>query len=370
MGRLDSPEQERPRAGQAPGGIRAAQAVTEAASLGVYPPQSRAVPHPPTSVERILPPDSVPHSPRELLHALRQRLSGPPLTRFAPAPTGHLHLGHLVSAIWVWGIARALGGRVLLRIEDHDRNRSRAEFEAALLEDLEWLGLEPDIGTLAQLRHGPSPHRQSNREGRYAVELQRLVQQGFAYGCRCTRGTIAAVAGDAPDRETPYPGTCRGLGLEPGPGLGARIVMQPGMEVFDDVRLGRQAQDPWRQCGDLLARDRSGNRTYQFCVAVDDRDQGVDLVIRGEDLLDSTGRQLRLARMLGRHQPPVFLHHPLIRRPDGTKLSKANRDTGVRELREAGLSAAMLLGDAACRSGLIERPRPVRAAELAALFAV
>lgn len=323
----------------------------------------------PASVEHSLSHEpGVPPGPRELLHALRRRLAGPPLTRFAPAPTGYLHLGHLVNAVWVWGIARALGGRVILRVEDHDRTRSRPEFEAALLEDLEWLGLEPDLGTIPQLRHGPSPYRQTNRDARYAVELQRLVERRCAYGCRCTRRTIAAVAGDDPDRETPYPGTCRGLGLEPGPGLGARIVMEPGMEAFDDARLGRQAQDPWRQCGDLLARDRNGNWTYQFCVTVDDRDQGVDLVIRGEDLLDSTGRQIRLARLLERHTPPVFLHHPLIRQADGTKLSKANRDTGLRELREAGLSAAMLLGDAACRSGLLERPRPIRPSDLPALF--
>lgn len=273
-----------------------------------------------------------------------------------------------MNAVWVWGITRALGGRVILRVEDHDRTRSRPEYEAALLDDLEWLGLEPDLGTIAQLRHGASPYRQSNREARYTVELRRLVERGFAYGCRCTRRTIAAVAGDAPDRETAYPGTCRGLGLEPGPGLGARVLMEPGVEAFDDARLGRQAQDPWRQCGDLLARDRTGNWTYQFCVTVDDRDQGVDLVIRGEDLLDSTGRQIRLARLLERYTPPVFLHHPLIRRADGTKLSKANRDTGIRELREAGVSAAMLLGDAASRSGLLERPRPIRPSDLASLF--
>ena len=322
-----------------------------------------------TKPEHHLSPEpGVPHGPREILHALRQRLSGPPLTRFAPAPTGHLHLGHLVNAVWVWGIARALRGRVILRIEDHDRIRSRPEYEAAILEDLEWLGLEPDLGTVPQLRHGPSPYRQSNREGRYAVELQRLVERGLAYGCRCSRQGIAAAAGDAPGQETPYPGTCRALRLPPGPGLGTRIIMEPGMETFDDVRLCRQAQDPWRQCGDLLARDRNGNWTYQFCVTVDDRDQGVDLVIRGEDLLDSTGRQIRLGRLLERHTPPVFLHHPLLRHPDGIKLSKANRDTGLRELRGAGLSRAMLLGDAAYRSGLLERPRPVQPPELASLF--
>lgn len=308
-------------------------------------------------------------APGTIVGALGARLPGPPLTRFAPAPTGWLHLGHLVNAVWVWGLARALGGRVLLRVEDHDRTRCRPEYEAGVLEDLEWLGLEPDLGTPSQFRHGPTPYRQSDRATRYAVELGRLQARGLAYGCRCSRKDIADAGGDAPDRETPYPGTCRALDLPLEPGTGVRIRMDPGIERFDDARLGPAAQEPARQSGDLLVRDRQGHWTYQYCVVVDDRDQQVDLVIRGEDLLASTGRQIRLARLLERLTPPVFLHHPVIRRSDGSKLSKAAGDTGLRELRAAGHAPGALLGEAAARSGLLDRPRTLGPADLASLFA-
>ena len=123
-----------------------------------------------------------------------------------------------------------------------------------------------------------------------------------------------------------------------------------------------------RQCGDLLLRDRLGHWTYQFAVTVDDLDQGVDLVIRGEDLLASTGRQIRLARLLGRQVPPVFLHHALVRRQDGHKLSKSSRDTSVRDLRAGGATAAQLLGRAAALCGLAPAGARIEAGDLAGLF--
>jgi glutamyl/glutaminyl-tRNA synthetase len=144
--------------------------------------------------------------------------------------------------------------------------------------------------------------------------------------------------------------------------------VEEGNELFTDLLLGPQSQQPARQCGDLLVRDRADNWTYQFAVTVNDLDQGIDLVIRGEDLLASTGRQLQLARFLGRPKPPVFLHHPLICRPDRTKLSKANRDSGIRELRDSGMSPSAVLGLAAFRGGLIEAVRDLAAGELHRLF--
>lgn len=260
------------------------------------------------------------------------------ITRFAPAPTGYLHLGHVANALFVWGVAEARGAKVLLRIEDHDRQRCRPEFEAALLEDLAWLGFAPDPA------FGP-PLRQSDHPERYETAVEELRRRGHhVYACDCSRKALALVAGDAPDRETPYSGRCRERGLEPGPGLGLRVVLAGGEERFDDLALGPQAQAPAAQCGDLLLRDRLGNWTYQFSVVVDDLLQGVDLVVRGVDLLESTGRQIALARMLGRTIPPAFLHHPLIRRPGGEKLSKASRDTAIRELRAAGASPEALFG--------------------------
>jgi glutamyl-Q tRNA(Asp) synthetase len=300
------------------------------------------------------------------LAALSDRLPRRPLTRFAPSPTGYLHLGHVANAVWVWGLARALGGRVLLRIEDHDRGRCRPAYEAALFDDLAWLGLEPDLGRPAELGAGPSGYRQSDSTADYDRALATLGSGVFA--CDCSRKDLAELEGDVPNRETRYTGRCRDRGLVAAPGRGLRLRVEPGSERFDDARLGPQVQDPSAQCGDLLLRDRLGQWTYQLAVVVDDLRHGVDLVIRGDDLLSSTGRQIRLARQLGRAQPPVYLHHPLIRKPAGDKLSKSGGDTGIRELREAGHSPAALLGRAAQLTGLQAGSGPVAAADLAKLF--
>jgi glutamyl-Q tRNA(Asp) synthetase len=301
------------------------------------------------------------------LAALAARLPSRPLTRFAPSPTGFLHLGHVANAVWVWGLARALGGRVLLRLEDHDRSRCRAAYEAALLEDLEWLGLEPDVGPVAEFRAGASPLRQSDAGAAYAAALDRLGTAVFA--CDCSRKDLALKGGDVFNEETRYPGRCRTRRLARAPGRGLRLRVQPGVERFVDARLGPQEQHPTDQCGDLLLLDRLGQWTYQFAVVVDDLRQGVDLVIRGEDLLASTGRQTLLGRRLGRASPPVYLHHPLIRKPGGEKLSKSSGDSGVRELRAAGDEPAAVLGRAAWLTGLQAEPAPVAPDDLAKLFA-
>lgn len=299
---------------------------------------------------------------------LARRLPDRPLTRFAPSPTGWLHLGHVVNAVYVWGVARALGGRVLLRIEDHDRGRCRPQYERGLLEDLEWLGLVPDQGSIGELRAGSSAFRQSDSDEAYREALARLAAAGLVFGCDCSRREIDAEVGGAINRETRYSGRCRERGLPLEGAGGVRLRIEAGEERFVDARLGEQAQEPSRQCGDLLLRDRLGNWTYQFAVTVDDRRHGVDLIIRGEDLLESTGRQLRLTRLLGGNRPPAFLHHPLVFRPDGAKLSKAARDSGIRDVRSEGTTAAEVLGRAACMGGLLDHPRPLLPADLAGLF--
>jgi glutamyl/glutaminyl-tRNA synthetase len=257
------------------------------------------------------------------------------LTRFAPAPTGYLHLGHVANALHVWETARSRGGRVLLRIEDHDRQRSRRAFEAAILEDLAWLGFVHD-GALV---------RQSERDTIYREAIRPLLDRGLVFGCTCSRTDF--------DGER-YPGTCRDRGIAPVDGVGWRVRIDLGVERFVDQLVGLQEQDPSEQCGDLLIRDRLDNWTYQFAVTVDDYLQDITDVIRGADLLASTGRQLRLARLLGRPSPPRFWHHPLIMKSPTQKLSKSDGDSGVRDLRAAGSTAEQVLAKARDLSGRLQ----------------
>jgi glutamyl/glutaminyl-tRNA synthetase len=262
-----------------------------------------------------------------------------------------------VNAIYVWGVARALGGRVLVRIEDHDRIRSRPEYETALLEDLAWLGFTGD----EPLR------RQSDEPWAYDDARRELERRHPVYGCDCSRREIVAAA-ESTGEEVRYTGRCRTRGLDAAGACGLRVLIEPGLEQFDDALQGGQVQDPAAQCGDLLLRDRDRHWTYQFAVTVDDRRQQIDLVIRGADLLTSTGRQIRLARMLGRAAPPLFLHHPILLKPSGEKLSKSSGDAGVRDLRAAGVGAADVIGRAAAAVGLLDAPRPVAATDVRDLF--
>jgi glutamyl-tRNA synthetase/glutamyl-Q tRNA(Asp) synthetase len=189
------------------------------------------------------------------------------LTRYAPAPTGWLHLGHVLNAEYVW----TSGADVLLRIEDHDRERCRPEYEAGILADLEWLGYRPDFPIV----------RQSERDAIYREAVAVLAAQGLVYACDCTRREIEARQKDTETTELRYSGRCRDRGLPVADGAGWRVRMDPGVERFADGILGPQEQDPSKQCGDVLIRDRLGNWTYQFGAAVDDFRQGIDLVIRG-----------------------------------------------------------------------------------------
>jgi glutamyl/glutaminyl-tRNA synthetase len=256
----------------------------------------------------------------------------------------------------VWGLARSAGGRVLLRIEDHDRQRSRAAFDAAILEDLAWLGFEADSG----------PLRQSDDDAPYQHALVTLREAGIVYGCDCSRATIDAwaVANGQPFSGQGCPGGCRERGVD-GPVL--RVVLGGGKERWMDVLVG-PCEGEVTTAGDPPIRDRDGNWTYMFAVVVDDLWQGVDLVVRGRDLLEATPTQIRLDSLLGGDAQATFAHHPLIRRPDGRKLSKADGATGIRELRATGRTAHDVIGEAAAAIGLVERPRPIRASEVPDLF--
>lgn len=303
------------------------------------------------------------------LTRLRTMLNGrPAVTRFAPSPTGYLHMGHLVNALYVWGIARALGGKVILRLEDHDRNRCKAAYETAILDDLDRLGLLPDVGTTSELRAGASDFRQSDCGAHYERQLQALAEKGLVYGCSCSRRALRARLGDIPPGELRYDGHCRDRGLPPGDGQAIRLRLPEGTVVFDDLLAGPQAQAPAQQCGDMVLRDNKGNWSYQFCVTVDDVRHGVQLVIRGLDIIESTGRQVLLANLLGAENIPVHVHHGLLMAEPGKKLSKHNHAPAIRDMMNAGESPEEILGRAASMCGLLEVQRPLSAAELAELF--
>jgi glutamyl-Q tRNA(Asp) synthetase len=261
-------------------------------------------------------------------------------TRFAPSPTGYLHLGHVVNAIYVWGLAGADRGEVVLRIEDHDRQRSRTRFEHALLDDLDWLGFRPDAFPTDAFRRGRCLGRQSDREEIYRTALASLVSRGLVYGCDCTRKHSAGSV---------YSGRCRTRNLSLHDGRGWRVRVDT-------------------PSGDVLVRDRLGNWTYQWCVTVDDTTQKITHVIRGEDLRDSTDRQVALAQLLGREAPATFIHHPLIMKTPTQKLSKSDGDTGVRDLRLGGWTPARVIGHAASLVGLGNADDELDAIAVARLF--
>lgn len=271
------------------------------------------------------------------------------VTRFAPSPTGELHLGHVAHALWVWRAARDLEAIVLIRMEDHDRTRCRPEFERSILADLDWLGFVPDAVSRASLDTSPSEFRQSDHPDRYAEAFARLQRVTEVYGCTCTRAMMET---SGPDGERRYQGTCRGMPLDREGRFVARARISGEETSVDDLLHGPLLQQPQHDQGDVAVRDVFGQWTYQFCVVVDDIHDGVNLIVRGEDLAPSTGRQWLLAKLLGRTEPFVTVHHPLLYAADGRKLSKRDRSETVRAMRERGMTAQQILATASERAGL------------------
>lgn len=285
----------------------------------------------------------------------------PHVERFAPSPNGHLHLGHAFSALLAHDAARAAGGRFLLRIEDIDRTRARPEYEAAILEDLAWLGLTWERPVL----------RQSERGAAYAAALATLDARGLLYPCACTRKDIAAALdapqetapGLAPGPEgpdgTPYPGTCRLT--PPGPDtphalrldMAAAIETLGGAEAVRALTVTEQGKGPggetgalaldpdWltTRCGDVVLARKDIGTSYHLSVVVDDAAQGVTHVTRGQDLFAAAPLQRLIQALLGL-PAPVYRHHRLIRDASGRRLAKRDRDAGLRELRAAGVAPA------------------------------
>lgn len=284
------------------------------------------------------------------------------VTRFAPSPTGYLHLGHVLSAIFVYTITALKKGRCLLRIEDHDRGRSRQEYSNAIMEDLTWLGFVDDKTIVSY---------QSQQSSRYQKALEQLASRGLAYGCDCSRKDIEASMGQrAAHEELRYAGTCRNHDHPINQrGLNTRVILPSKTITFDDILLGKQEQTPKKQCGDILAKDRDGNWTYQFAVTVDDLEDRVDLIVRGEDLLQSTGRQILLRSMLEQSARKVhYLHHPLIKEPKGRKLSKRFFSQSISEMRKSGEKPEDVIGKACYQGGIIAAQRPTSLGQLRKIF--
>lgn len=286
-------------------------------------------------------------------HSSNARSSSLVTTRFAPSPTGPLHLGHAMSALRSWHRAREAGGRFLLRIEDIDPQRCRPEHAASILQDLAWLGLDWD---------GPV-RRQSRHMAEYRAALDVLDGHGLLYPCFCTRSAIMrelAQSGSAPhaapDGALLYPGTCRDLDpalrderLAAGVPHALRLDMQAALRrmagrplVFEDADAVGEAR--WQPCrpedfGDVVLARRDAPASYHLCVTHDDWAQGVSLVVRGDDLRDATGLHRLLQSLLG-WTAPAYSHHHLLRDADGRRLAKRDRAQTLRAMRESGTPAS------------------------------
>lgn len=281
--------------------------------------------------------------------------------RLAPSPTGGLHVGHARTFLIAWAAARRAGGRVVLRIEDIDAARVRAEAVAGAIEDLRWLGLDWDEG----------PFFQSERVDLYDAALERLQREERVYPCTCTRAEIAraASAPHAEEEGPTYPGTCSGRSAGDAERLGRpfawRFRVPPGVVGWDDLVRGRVAAEPARAGGDFVIGRSSGEPAYQLAVVVDDAAMGVNQVIRGEDLVPSTPRQLLVYEALG-CPAPRFGHVPLVHGPDGRRLAKRDGSVKLAGLRGRGVDPREVVGWAAWSCGWAEATGPREAADVIA----
>lgn len=295
--------------------------------------------------------------------------------RFAPSPTGLLHLGNARTALLAWLQVRAAGGQFVLRMEDLDTQRSRPLLATQILDDLRWLGLDwdegPDVG-------GPyGSYTQSERRAEYDAALAKLSAAGLLYPCYCSRAELQRIAG-APhgpqDDGPPYPGRCRTLtpaeqaeraDARPTPAL--RFAVPTGEICFADAVAGPVCQDVADRVGDFVVRRADGLFAYQLAVVVDDAAMGITHVLRGDDLLYSAPRQIALQRALDL-PTPAYAHVPLLVGPDGNRLAKRHGDTSLAGLRARGIGGPEVVGWLAYWCGLLPAPEPTTPAELVAAF--
>lgn len=293
--------------------------------------------------------------------------------RLAPSPTGYLHLGNAWSFLICWLAVRSTGGRLVLRMEDIDPDRSRPHYAEAIQRDLAWLGLDWDEGPD---KGGPfAPYTQSERLERYGEVIKDITSLGHTYPCYCTRKELKTMA-SAPHAEDVgpiYPGTCRGLSASQ---RAEREIQgrKPSLRlhgsedtVFQDLVHGAVRMN-WEECGgDFPLRRSDGVVAYQLAVAVDDMDQGINLVVRGADILPCTPRQLLLFRLMG-VLAPRYAHVPLIVDHRGERLAKRHQSWELRALREAGVSPQAIIGYLGHRAGLMHKAEMATPRELLSVF--
>ena len=287
--------------------------------------------------------------------------------RFAPSPTGRMHLGNVYSALLSWLSVRSQGGAWVLRIEDLDPQRSRREFARQIEDDLRWLGLEWD-----------EYYVQSERGEIYTHYLNILGQKGLTYPCYCTRADIMATqAPHESDGRIVYAGTCRPKQLEeawlnidahPSGRKPATRIIVPDEEIsFVDAHYGEQSVNLARHCGDFVLRRADGAWAYQLAVVVDDALMGITEVVRGRDLLLSAPQQIYLYRLLG-FAAPTFCHLPLLCNLAGQRLCKRDKSLDLGEIRKAGHLPKAVIGKLAFYAGIIDHAEPVSAQELVSEF--
>ena len=291
--------------------------------------------------------------------------------RFAPSPSGRIHLGNILCSLLAWLSARQKGGQVILRIEDLDTARCPRRYAQQMEEDLHWLGLDWDMGPGTNGPH--EPYYQSERTELYQAAREKLEELGLVYPCFCTRGELhAASAPHRSDGQVLYAGTCRNLTPDEvaeksrtrSPALRLRVPEETW--GFTDGHMGHYAEDLARDCGDFLLRRSDGMFAYQLAVVVDDAAMGVTEVVRGADLLDSTPRQLYLYHLLDLN-PPSFYHVPLLLASDGRRLSKRDADAGLDDLRPR-CCAEEILGKLAYLAGFNPSAEPRSAERLLSDF--
>lgn len=292
--------------------------------------------------------------------------------RFAPTPSGFLHLGNVFCSLLAWLYAKAAGGSITLRIEDLDPQRCNRERADALAHELEWLGLTWDDG--AYVSANSERYFQSRRSNIYAEYFARLEAQGLVYPCFCSRGELhAAEAPHASDGRIIYAGTCRKLTQAEReakeslrrPAWRVRVTDEP--ISFTDEHYGMQTANLSADCGDFILRRSDGVYAYQLAVVIDDALMGITQVVRGADLLSSTHMQLYLYKLLGL-TPPTFCHIPLLVDADGRRLAKRDGDLEISLLRKRHGSPEPIIGLLAYLAGQLDKPEPIKAIELLPLF--